>query len=108
MNALSAALGAAVLCALAVAAVFVRAAPPHMNVLSATVSDMEFSAQSRGDRPRIRVQPVEPPAYDYPRPGDYAWPGPGAVRHCVDWYAIEHRPSGRVLTPQMRCRWVRG
>jgi hypothetical protein len=27
-------------------------------------------------------------------------------RQCVDWYALEHRPSGDVFTPQMRCRWV--
>ena len=27
-------------------------------------------------------------------------------RQCVDWYALEHRPSGDVVTPQMRCRWV--
>jgi hypothetical protein len=28
------------------------------------------------------------------------------VRQCVDGYAIERRPSGTVITPQMRCRWV--
>ena len=68
----------------------------------------EFSAQSHVEqppRPRIRVQP--PAAYPYPRPETYSWPGPGAVRHCVDWYATEYRPSGTVVTPQMRCRWVR-
>jgi hypothetical protein len=27
------------------------------------------------------------------------------VRECVDWYAIEHRLAGTVVTPQMRCRW---
>lgn len=70
-------------------------------------SAQEFSAQAR-QRPRVRVTPDRPAAYDYPRPGDYSWPGPGAVRQCVDWYAIEHRPSGTVVTPQMRCRWVRG
>jgi hypothetical protein len=68
---------------------------------------MEFSSQAR-QRPRVRVTPNQPAAYDYPRPGDYSWPGPGAVRHCVDWYATEYRPSGTVITPQMRCRWVRG
>jgi hypothetical protein len=65
----------------------------------------EFSAQSRQERPRIRVRP--PAASPYPRPDDYSWPGPGAVRQCVDWYATEYRPSGTVITPQMRCRWVR-
>ena len=28
------------------------------------------------------------------------------VRQCVDGYALERRPSGTVITPQMRCRWV--
>jgi hypothetical protein len=68
---------------------------------------VEWSSQNR-QRPRIRVTPNQPAAYDYPRPDDYSWPGPGAVRHCVDWYATEYRPSGTVITPQMRCRWVRG
>jgi len=69
----------------------------------------EFSAQSRleQERPRIRVRPREPMAYEFPRPDTYSWPGPGAVRQCVDWYATEYRPSGIVVTPQMRCRWVR-
>ena len=68
----------------------------------------EFSAQSRPPelRPRIEMRP--PAAYPYPRPEPYAWPGPGYVRRCVDWYATEYRPSGKVITPQMRCRWVRG
>lgn len=75
------------------------------------VTSSEFSSQERQQRvrPRIRIQPeAQPPAWDYPRPGYYSWPGPGAVRHCVDWYATEYRPSGTVLTPQTRCRWVRG
>ena len=38
----------------------------------------------------------------YVEPNLLAW-----HRRCVDWYAIEHRPSGTVLTPQMRCRWTR-
>jgi hypothetical protein len=29
-------------------------------------------------------------------------------RRCVDWYELQHRPSGTVLYPQMRCWWVRG
>jgi hypothetical protein len=70
-----------------------------------TAQPTEFSGQSR-ERPRVRVTP--PAAYDYPRPEPYAWPGPGYVRQCADWYATEHRPSGTVITPQMRCRWVRG
>jgi hypothetical protein len=67
----------------------------------------ELSAQQR-KRPRVIVRPSQPAAYDYPRPGYYSWPGPNAVRQCVDWYATEYRPSGAVITPQMRCRWVPG
>jgi|GEM_PF-3892841 len=78
-----------------------------MNGRTERVLASELSAQTR-QRPRIRIQRTQPPAWDYPRPGDYSWPGPGAVRHCVDWYATEYRPSGTVITPQMRCRWVRG
>jgi hypothetical protein len=35
-------------------------------------------------------------------------PGRLLYRHCVDWYELQHRPSGTVLYPQMRCWWVRG
>jgi hypothetical protein len=78
--------------------------PVSLNEITIAQS-AEFSAQTR-QRPRVRVSP--PAAYDYPRPGPYAWPGPGYVRQCVDWYATEYRVSGTFITPQMRCRWVRG
>jgi len=35
-------------------------------------------------------------------------PRPLLYRRCVDWYELQHRPSGTVLFPQMRCYWVRG
>ena len=35
-------------------------------------------------------------------------PRPLLYRHCVDWYELQHRPSGTVLYPQMHCCWVRG
>ena len=35
-------------------------------------------------------------------------PGPNAKRECVARYVEEHRPSGTVVTPRMRCWWVRG
>jgi hypothetical protein len=35
-------------------------------------------------------------------------PGRLLYRRCVDWYELQHRPSGTVLFPQMRCWWVRG
>lgn len=33
---------------------------------------------------------------------------PTAVRACDSWYELEHRPSGTVLVPRMRCHWVDG
>jgi hypothetical protein len=63
-------------------------------------------------RPSIRVTPQpqsQPPAWTYPRPDTYSWPAPApAYRQCEDWYRTEYRPSGTVITPQKRCRWVRG
>ena len=35
------------------------------------------------------------------------YPGPNATRHCEAWLQPENRPSGPVITPQMRCWWVR-
>jgi hypothetical protein len=32
-------------------------------------------------------------------------PGPYATRQCESWLQRENRPSGPVLTPQMRCWW---
>ena len=71
------------------------------------ISPREFSSQER-QRPRIRIlREQQPAAYDFPLPGPYAPPGPGYLRACEDWYNTEYRPSGTVVTPQMRCRWVR-
>ena len=33
---------------------------------------------------------------------------PNAVRTCDAWYVQEFRPSGPVIVPRMRCRWVAG
>jgi hypothetical protein len=76
---------------------------------SARARVVEASSQAvRRARPRVRVTPRQPAAWPYPRPGTYSYPGPYGVRHCVDWYTTEHRPSGTVITPQMRCTWTRG
>ena len=50
----------------------------------------EYVAQSR---PRIVVHPR------------HYYPGPNAKRYCRSWLAKEYRPSGTVITPQMRCWW---
>jgi hypothetical protein len=69
---------------------------------------IDMSAQQRV-RPRVRVYPEpQPPFWEYPRPGTYSWPGPGAKRDCRAWYVIENRPSGAVMTPRQQCWWVPG
>jgi hypothetical protein len=60
---------------------------------------------------RITVQPVlryRLDATEFPRTDNLGFPGRNAVRQCVSWLATEHRPSGTVVTPQMRCWWQRG
>lgn len=69
----------------------------------------DLSAQQRRARPRVRIYPApQPPFWEYPRPGTYSWPGPGARRDCRAWYVVENRPSGAVMTPRMRCEWIPG
>jgi hypothetical protein len=48
------------------------------------------------------------PALHHPRPRIEIHPRPLLYRRCVDWYELQHRPSGTVLFPEMRCWWVRG
>lgn len=33
-------------------------------------------------------------------------PNQRLFRQCEDWLAVEHRPSGDVITPQQRCWWA--
>jgi len=60
---------------------------------------------------RIIVRPVlrnRHDATEFPRSDNLGFPGRNAVRQCVSWLATEYRPSGTVVTPQMRCWWQRG
>jgi len=45
---------------------------------------------------------------EFPRSDNLGFPGRNAVRQCVSWLRTEYRPSGTVVTPQMRCWWQRG
>ena len=68
-------------------------------------------SEPRRARTRLRVRPLYPYRHYhslYPVPYDVEYPGPNAKRECVDRYVTEHRPSGTVIVPRMRCRWVRG
>jgi hypothetical protein len=82
------------------------------GVLTAAVT---ADAQVRRRPAAITVTPPEKfPGVDWYDPLRWRQPTPAEVRalsrytrSCTDWYQLEHRPSGTVLTPQMRCRWVR-
>jgi hypothetical protein len=75
-------------------------APPRQRV----------QAQRRAPT-RIIVRPLLRERLDsteFPRSDYLGYPGPNAVRQCVSWLQPEYRPSGTVVTPQMRCWWQRG
>jgi hypothetical protein len=56
--------------------------------------------------PSLTTPPAPPPRYARRR--IVISPPPLLYRRCIDWYELQHRPSGTVLFPQMRCWWVRG
>ncbi len=67
-------------------------------------------AQNRAPT-RLVVRPAHYYRYDsteFPRSDNLGFPGRSAVRQCSSWLAAEHRPSGAVVTPHMRCWWARG
>ena len=89
------------------------AAPMHRVILAQATVESEPLVRKppRRARPHIRVQPRYPYRHYhslYPLPYSTEYPGPNAKRQCVDWYATEHRPSGTVIVPRMRCWWVPG
>ena len=57
--------------------------------------------------PELSTLPPPPPRRTAGRRIEI-YPGRLLYRRCVDWYELQHRPSGTVLYPQMRCWWVRG
>ena len=59
---------------------------------------LESSAQSRRRRAPTQLRVVRQRTYLPPT----------AVRTCDAWYEQEFRPSGTVIVPRMRCRWVAG
>jgi hypothetical protein len=77
-------------------------------------TSQDISAQSRTyRRPRtqLRVYPRYPRRHFhalYPLPYAIEYPGPYAVRQCVSRLVQEHRPSGTVIVPRMRCWWAPG
>ena len=76
-----------------------------------TAGNTVAQSEPRRARTRLRVRPIYPyrryhSLYPVPYPVEY--PGPNAKRECVARYVTEHRPSGTVTVPRMRCWWVRG
>jgi hypothetical protein len=66
------------------------ASAPVKPGTQAAMSSTDLSAQQRRRvRPRITVVPLS-----------------RYYRQCNSWLAVEHRPSGDVITPQMRCVWA--
>ena len=59
---------------------------------------IDATAQSRRRRAPVRLRVIRERAYLPPT----------AVRTCNAWYEQEFRPSGTVIVPRMRCRWVAG
>ena len=79
----------AMMVAVSVYAAPAAAAPKSAATIAGTAAT-DMSAQRRARRPTRIV--VTPPWRLY--------------RQCVDWYALERRPSGPVITPHMRCQWA--
>lgn len=78
-------------CLVACVAGFLAFGLTAVNATERTVLD-EFSAQRR-------IRPIATRIEIYPSSRQ--------VRRCIDWYAVERRPSGEVVTPHMRCWWAR-
>jgi hypothetical protein len=72
--------------------------------LSAAPADAQQNSPL--SEPGLSTPPAPPPRYARRR--IVIGPSPLLYRRCVDWYELQHRPSGTVLYPQMRCWWVRG
>jgi hypothetical protein len=90
-------------CALAVLSLATNspAEAQHVGVRSGSVNatqSIEATAQSRRRRAPTQL-------YIY---RDRTYLPPTAVRACDAWYEQEFRPSGTVIVPRMRCRWVNG
>ena len=86
-------------------------AAPASAQSAAPGAEPEVRVQKPRPRTRLRVQPLYPYRTfhsEYPLPYDVEYPGPNAHRECVSGLITEHRPSGTVIVPRERCRWVRG
>jgi len=84
---------------------------PIMLACAALVTGAVPRAQAQQTSPIAQPSLTTPPAAPTIRSAGRRIeinPRPLLYRRCVDWYELQHRPSGTVLFPQMRCWWVRG
>jgi hypothetical protein len=80
---------------------------PFVIIAIAAFVGAASGAQAQQTSPIAEPSLTTPPAGP-PRHRIEINPRPLLYRRCVDWYELQHRPSGTVLYPQMRCWWVRG
>jgi hypothetical protein len=73
------------------AALMGPAEPAFAQGMTAQTTAAEPSSRPRAVRARTRID-VTPSRRIY--------------RQCVDWYSVEHRPSGDTIVPNMRCWWA--
>ena len=69
------------------------AAPAAAASASAAAPPTDVSSQQQQQRPRRPTRITVVPLSQY-------------YRKCDFWLAVEHRPSGDVITPQQRCVWA--
>lgn len=75
-----------------------QSAPGREAQRASTAQPTEASAQTRRRRAPTRLRVIR----------ERSILPPSAVRTCDAWYEQEFRPSGTVIVPRMRCRWVAG
>jgi hypothetical protein len=78
-----------------------------MGMLAIALLAVESPASAQA--PGVRAQASAPAELRRPRRAPtriQVTPARQYYRECTDWLAVEHRPSGTVITPQMRCRWA--
>jgi hypothetical protein len=82
-------IGAAVLGLVGTATLPGGAAPALAASANSTAAPTDVTSQQRRRVPRITVVPLS-----------------RYYRKCDFWLAVEHRPSGDVITPQQHCWWA--
>ena len=79
-----------------------------MLTLAALLFVVAAPASAQNETSPIAQAGTASPAPRHVRGRITIYPGRLLYRQCVDWYELQHRPSGTVLFSEMRCWWVRG